>query len=324
MYPQQPYPESTHYYFVGLSRTYVVVALTYEIPDKRMSQNRIGLLSGCGIATGLTIAMHVWFHIKCGREKLWGARNHSIRQIYVVAILNILYYVIKFLQIDGTNGNCGLYEVLSIIFYFGCHTVLYAFFISRYWEVYGWENKKLIPAVVLLVAFVAAIPAYINNNKVAIIDGKCTVYHPPLSALIPAILTFVISVYLLALFLIPLVRILGAIPDPATSTTVPPPPTPWLIQPTRKTQKPPRIAWMIFITNAVAIISTVLFNATVSTPAGDWASMTSALDLCINHVMISIPYLASKIGEHSNAETPVIMDSVPICDHAAPPGRVVV
>ncbi|KAI8813938.1 hypothetical protein BJ742DRAFT_787939 [Cladochytrium replicatum] len=101
---------------------------------------------------------------------------------------------------------------------------------------------------------------------------------PLLSALIAATLTFAISVYLLALFLIPLDRMLGAKPDPATPTVFP-------TLETRESsslfgwhKNQQKIEWMIFITNAIAIICTVLFNATASTSTGDWEPMISALD----------------------------------------------
>ena len=104
------------------------------------------------------------------------------------------------------------------------------------------------------------------------------------------VLSFVISVYLIALFLIPLIKIIRANAELKDST-----PNPNYYN---------RISWTILLTSTTALISTSFFNGTLSTPIGDYAPLVSALDLMVNHAMMILPYLMSKLYEEHAEVSP--------------------
>lgn len=234
-----------------------------------------GVLYGVGTAFGITLATCVLFYSLIGVGRASWTKNLSLKLIYVMAVFDIIYYHVKIAQLNGINNDCGTQEALSVFFYLGSNCVLYFFFITRYIEVYGWKPMVLTPVLVLIGVFMVSIPVSIASNVTLIENGVCSVYHPPISALLPSTTCFVISVYLLTLFLYPLLKSQGF----------------------NLNENRTRIAKMIFITNAIAIVSTVLFNSTLSTPAGQYAPLTSSLDLMVNYVMACAPYIVSKLSK---------------------------
>lgn len=232
-----------------------------------------GVLNGVGVAFGVTISCAFAFYMLIGFGEL-GLKQISKKLILLLAIFDIIYYQIKVPQMNGVNNDCGTQEALSVFFYLGANVILYLFFLARYCEVYNWANY-LWPVAVLIVVFAISIPISIVSNVTTIApDGSCGVYHPPISAYMPSSLCFAISVYMLALFLTPLLSTAQFKLSP----------------------KQLHMAKLIFFTNMVAIISTVLFNATLSVPEiGKYAPLTSSLDLMINYCMMCWPYFSAAL-----------------------------
>lgn len=240
-----------------------------------------GVLYGVGLSFGIVLCTLIAFHISVARSKMtFSLRDGtSLKLVWFMGLFNIAYFVVKFFQMNGINNDCGTQEALSVAFYLGSNLILYLFYVSRYIEVYGWKANVLVPVLVLILVFAAAIPVSILSNVTLIKGGTCEVYHPPISALFPSITCFIISAYMMALFLYPLFQSINFTSD----------------------ARKKRLALNIFGTNFIALVSTVLFNATLSTPAGAYAPLTSSLDLMINFLMVCLPYFLVKKSSGGSA-----------------------
>jgi hypothetical protein len=223
-----------------------------------------GVLYGVGICFGITLCFLILFLVKHAKK-----RNVSTRLIYLMAVVDMMYYHVKIPQLNGVNNDCGTQEALSVLFYLGSNLILYIFYVYRYVEVYEWNAKRLIPVIILIGVFATAIPVSIFSNVTTITKGVCTVRHPPISAYFPSATCFVISGYMMVLFLLPLLK--GNFKDSLKKS----------------------VAKSVFITNTIAMVSTVLFNATLSSPVGQYAPLTSSFDLMINYVMVCLPYFVT-------------------------------
>ena len=242
-----------------------------------------GVLNGVGVTFGVTISCAFAFSKLVGFGS-FGFTQISKKLILLLAIFDITYFQIKVPQMNGINQDCGTQEALSVFFYLGSNVILYSFFLARYCEVYRWANY-LWPVVVLVLAFASSIPISIVSNVTTIApDGSCGVYHPPVSAYMPSALCFAISVYMLALFITPLLS----------------------TEQFKLNAKQLKMAKLIFYTNSAAIISTVLFNATLSVPAiGKYAPLTSSMDLMNNYCMVCWPYFSACLTKLDNAESTI-------------------
>jgi len=161
-----------------------------------------GCLYGIGISFGITLVTAVWYHMARG----WGKndRRHISQKFpYFLAMFNVAYYIVKIFQLNGINNDCGTQESFSVFLYLGSLTILFTFFIIRYWEVYGW-NLRLWPVVIAVIIFAISIPVSIASNVTTLTGGACSVYHPPISALMPSITSFFISAAITMMFLEPI------------------------------------------------------------------------------------------------------------------------
>ncbi len=60
--------------------------------------------------------------------------------------------------------------------------------------------------------------------------------------------------------------------------------------------KKKKLAITIFVTNLVAMVSTVFFNASLNYKVtGQYAPLTSSMDLAVNFVMVTLPYIMAKL-----------------------------
>lgn len=238
-----------------------------------------GVLYGVGLCFGITLCTLIFFyHCSGGSKKLTLDRNNmSFKMVYLMGLIDIMYYQVKVPQLNGVNNDCGTQEALSVLFYLGSNLVLYVFYLIRYTEVYGWRPWVIVPGILLITIFFIAIPVSIASNQTLLVGGGCAVYHPPISALLPSITCFVISVYNMVLFLQPLIRGFGAV-------------------------KKKKLAITIFVTNLVAMVSTVFFNASLNyRVTGQYAPLTSSMDLAVNFVMVTLPYIMAKLPKLGDA-----------------------
>jgi hypothetical protein len=250
-----------------------------------------GVLNGIGVACGVTLCYAFFFFLLVGFGPLSLSSQIPKKLILLLAIFDVTYFQIKLPQMNSVNNDCGTQEALSVFFYLGSHVLLYIFFVARYCEVYDWD-KYLWPVIALIVGFAVSIPISIKNNVTLVAeDGSCAVFHPPISAYLPSTLCFAISVYMLALFVAPLL-----------STTTE----------DRMNAKQLKTAQLVFLTSTVSIISTVLFHATLAVPEIEkYAPLTSSLDLMINYVMVCWPYISASLAKFYDAQITLMTDGFP-------------
>ncbi|KAJ3078529.1 hypothetical protein HK102_004428 [Quaeritorhiza haematococci] len=232
-----------------------------------------GVLYGVGISFGITLCSAVAYHFLKG----WGpndAKHVSQKVPYFIALVDVMYYVVKLFQMNGINNDCGTHETLSVTFYLGSLTLLFVFYIVRYREMYGTDKIRLGLLSISTLAFATAIPISVASNVTTYQDGVCAVYHPPISSYLPTITAFITSVLNIIFFMEPLVR--------AVSFNL-----------SRRTRS---VAIFLFLTNLIAVISTLLFNFSLQYPdIAKYAPLTSSLDLMVNHVMVIVPYMRAQI-----------------------------
>ncbi|KAJ3204622.1 hypothetical protein HDU67_009397 [Dinochytrium kinnereticum] len=277
------------------------------------------------------------------------------RKPSLFALQSMVAINLKVHQLSG-NGDCGLLEALSVLTYLGSHVAQYCFYIFRYVEVYGKRWAFVAPAAVLVFVFMASVPVSIFSNRTIYNNGICTVYHPPISAYMPAAIDFVLVVYLIVLFVEPLFRSAlmlrpfssrptsssGSESDDLESAKGRKLGLPFIFgrqklrlgflrgsrsnetlnssdesrklwrsrrkrvlsglsssfnYPTGEIRRQRRrLAVTLLATNLVSLTATTFFNATLSTPIGDWAPMVSSMDLAINYVFSVLPYFILKQG----------------------------
>ena len=71
-----------------------------------------------GICLGVTLAILFFYHFVKGFG-MFTASKISQKLPYVIAVLNVAYFIVKFLQILAVTGDCQVEEALSVLFYLG-------------------------------------------------------------------------------------------------------------------------------------------------------------------------------------------------------------
>ncbi|ORX98095.1 hypothetical protein K493DRAFT_313790 [Basidiobolus meristosporus CBS 931.73] len=146
----------------------------------------------------------------------------------------------------------------------------------RYKEVYGGTWLLVLP-IVTTVVYAAGIPVSIILNATQINpDGSCSVIHPQVSSLLPLVTAFIISVYMMSMFLAPFVQ-----------------------QCLRsKENQNPQLAFVarnLFVTNSIAITFNMFFNISLITPLEQYAPLLSMVDLTVNFLMVCLPYFLTRL-----------------------------
>ncbi|ORX88911.1 hypothetical protein K493DRAFT_410746 [Basidiobolus meristosporus CBS 931.73] len=178
---------------------------------------------------------------------------------------------------NGAHDNrCVVAENLSVFFYHGSNTLQYIYYVTRYREVYGGMWSLALPVFVIIV-YAAGIPLSIILNETAIAaDGSCSVIHPPISSFLPLTASFMVSVYMLIMFLAPFVK-QCMLPSEDRN--------PQLVF----------VARNLFITNTIAICFNIFFNLSLITPLEQYAPLLSMVDLTINYLMVCLPYFLTRL-----------------------------
>jgi len=225
-------------------------------------------LSMMHYGVGLCVGVVLMFFLAVYFTQGFGVpRKRCVNMLYLVGILDIGYSILKIFQLDGI-GNCGIVEDFSVLIYIGVNFASQVYLVWRFVDVYGYETRlnQVKAGVGLLLAFVffLAAPISMANNKTSYANNACSVNHPEISSIYPTVTVFIVSAYLLFIFLHPLIK----------------------SQYSNKS-----LNLLLGATSTIALVSTCLFNATLSTSVGNYASMTSMLDLAINMAMFSLPYI---------------------------------
>ncbi|KAJ3107777.1 hypothetical protein HDU96_007782 [Phlyctochytrium bullatum] len=293
------------------------------------STANLGLLFTCwtiGICFGIVVATWAFLAHRRGIRTILDPRRASMVALTAVAVVDLVYFAIKVPQLAGV-GDCGILEAFSVLTYLGSHVAQYSFFIFRYVEVYGRRWAFLAPAIILVAIFLASIPVSIFSNRTVYTGAVCSVHHPPVSAYFPAAVDFVLTAFLITLFVEPLFRD-SLMHGPAINNTpkwpqwrprrrrrrqsddwgggdeadpVPAPPkrrwftkTPSPVTPHARSRR--RLAVALLACSVVGLLSTAFFHASLATPVGEMAPVVSSLDLAINFVTSALPYFMAGGG----------------------------
>ncbi|KAK9712361.1 hypothetical protein K7432_007214 [Basidiobolus ranarum] len=227
-----------------------------------------------GICFGLTFIVAIIFAFIRG-WRTSGIISHRI--LYFVALFNCVYAQVKIVQMNGAkNDHCIVAENLSVFFYHGSNTLQFVYYMVRYKEVYGGTWSLAFPIMTALV-YAAGIPVSIVLNDTQIApDGSCSVIHPRVSSLLPLVTAFLISGYMMCMFLAPFVQqCLRTKENQNTQLAF--------------------VARNLFVTNSVAITFNMFFNLSLITPLEQYAPLLSMVDLTINFLMVCLPYFLTRM-----------------------------
>ncbi|KAK9708349.1 hypothetical protein K7432_009689 [Basidiobolus ranarum] len=235
-----------------------------------------------GICLGLTLVVAASFAFIRG-WRTSGIMSHRI--LYFVALFNCVYAQVKIVQMNGgsQDNHCGVAENLSVFFYHGSNSLQFVYYMVRYKEVYGGTWSLLFPAIVGVV-YAAGIPMSIVLNETQIApNGSCSVVHPRISSLLPLVTAFILSVYMMCMFLAPFVRQCLKSKAEQNSQLV-------------------FVARNLFVTNSIAITFNMFFNLSLITPLEQYAPLLSMVDLTINFLMVCLPYFLTRLcAPHGNS-----------------------
>ena len=241
-----------------------------------------GILFGIGICLGITIATMIFFRLIIIHKYFT-----SQILIYVLAFVDVLYYFLKLIQLNGigkTQLSCTLEEDFSVILYFISLNLLYIIYIYRYKEIYGF-NPRLYVMFSLVILLIISVPISIVYN-VAMFDKNqsCSIYHPLISVWLPFGISILLSFFNILFFIEPLfkqskITFIGNENNQMKSTVR-----------------------VLFLSNFSAMVFNFFFLLSLGIGVlSTYAPLLSSIDLCFTFTMLVFPCFFVRLKKINNS-----------------------